>query len=69
MVNHKRVERLYNEEGLWVRKRTRKRMKGAPRQALQPPGDARQDLWIIQQIALRLRDDAEEVRRSLAAAD
>ena len=37
MVNHKRVERLYNEEGLWVRKRTRKRMKGAPRQALQPP--------------------------------
>jgi len=37
MVNHKRVERIYNEEGLWVRKRTRKRMKGAPRQALQPP--------------------------------
>jgi len=37
MVNHKRVERPYNEEGLWVRKRTRKRMKGTPRQALQPP--------------------------------
>lgn len=37
MVNHKRVERLYREEGLWVRKRTRKRMKGAPRQPLQPP--------------------------------
>ena len=37
MVNHKRVERLYNEEGLWVRKRTRKRMKGVPRQVLQPP--------------------------------
>ncbi len=37
MVNHKWVERLYNEEGLWVRKRTRKRMKGAPRQVLQPP--------------------------------
>ena len=37
MVNHRRVERLYNEEGLWVRKRTRKRMKGAPRPALQPP--------------------------------
>jgi len=37
MVNYKRVERLYNEEGLWVRKRTRKRLKGVPRQALQPP--------------------------------
>lgn len=37
MVNHKRVERLSNEEGLWGRKRIRKRMKGAPRQALQPP--------------------------------
>lgn len=37
VVNHKRVERLYNEEGLWVRKRTRKRLKGVPRQALQPP--------------------------------
>lgn len=37
MVNHKRVERLYREEGLWVRRRTRKRMKGSPRQPLQPP--------------------------------
>jgi putative transposase len=36
-VNHKRVERMYREEGLWVRKRTRKRMKGCPRQALQAP--------------------------------
>lgn len=37
MVNHKQVERPYNEEGLWVRKWTRKRIKGVPRQALQPP--------------------------------
>ena len=33
MVNYKRVERIYNEERLWVRKR----MKGPPHQALQPP--------------------------------
>jgi len=36
MVNQKRVP-FYNEERLRVRKRTRKRMKGAPTQALQPP--------------------------------
>lgn len=37
VVNHKRVYRIYREEGLSVRKRVRKRMKGCPRQALRPP--------------------------------
>lgn len=36
-VNVKRVYRLYKEEGLSVRKRTRKRLKGCPRQDLQAP--------------------------------
>ena len=36
-VNVKRVYRLYKEEGLSVRKRTRKRLKGCPRKDLQAP--------------------------------
>lgn len=37
--NHKRIERIYREEGLQVRKRKRKRMKGRPREPLvQPTG-------------------------------
>jgi len=59
MVNRKRVERLYNEEGLWVRKSTRKRMKGAPRQALQPP------VWPNQQRAMDFVSDALEEGRAI----
>lgn len=36
-VNVKRVYRLYREEGLAVRKRTRKRLKGSPRKELKAP--------------------------------
>jgi len=37
LVNHKRTYRLYKEEGLSVRKRIRKRLKGCPRKELQHP--------------------------------
>lgn len=37
LVNVKRVYRLYKEEGLAVRKRSRKRLKGSPRKELQAP--------------------------------
>ena len=33
-VNVKRIYRFYNEEGLWVWKRIRKRLKGWPRKDL-----------------------------------
>jgi putative transposase len=36
-VNHKRIYRLYSEEGLFVRRRKRKRMCGVPRVALPAP--------------------------------
>jgi putative transposase len=36
-VNHKRTYRIYKEEGLSVRKRIRKRLKGCPRKDLQAP--------------------------------
>jgi len=37
LVNHKRTYRIYKEEGLSVRKRTRKRLKGCPRKDPQLP--------------------------------
>ena len=36
-VNVKRIYRLYKEEGLSVRKRIRKRLKGCPKKELQAP--------------------------------
>ena len=46
VVNHKRVYRLYREEGLSVRKRTRKRMSREARQPLQAPTGPNQ-LWCL----------------------
>lgn len=46
MVNHKRVYRLYREEGLSVRKRKRKRVSRSERQPLQAPTGPNQ-LWCL----------------------
>ena len=46
MVNHKRVYRLYKEEGLSVRKRKRKRVSRRERQPLQAPTGPDQ-LWCL----------------------
>lgn len=46
MVNHKRVYRLYREEGLAVRKRKRKRVSRAERQPLQVPAGPNQ-VWCL----------------------
>jgi putative transposase len=45
-VNHKRVYRLYREEGLTVRRRRRKRVSRADRLPLPTPAD-RNQLWCL----------------------
>jgi putative transposase len=41
-INHKRIYRLYVEEKLWVRKRSRRRRVSVPRRAMLPPTGANQ---------------------------
>jgi putative transposase len=53
MVNHKRVYRLYCEEGLTVRRRRRKRMPRAPTVAL-PPAQRVNQRWTMDFIEDRL---------------
>lgn len=54
-VNHKRVYRLYREEGLSVRKRIRKRLKGCPRHELQTPTRPNQQ-WAMDFVSDALAD-------------